>query len=230
MRKLLGTTVVAVYLATGSASLGQTVDIQSLLDQLLGGGGISGLPGGLGQSPSTGPSDVGAVPSTPTLTGGGSGSGGVDEASELDTLTPQESLRSIRNRRPGLMVNAGIARFRERTANLGRVGPSTVELPDVDEEPKVLPIIVSDILGGFFDLFNQVINGVNLLTSIQLGTLGSGTSGGFDLNQLLQQFLSSQSARSVAPATPEPAFRSIAESSPSLVIPPVPVDPTAGGD
>lgn len=229
MRKLLGTTVVAVYLATGSLTFGQTVDIQSLLDQLLGGGG-TGLPGGLGQSPSTGPGTTGLVPGTPTQTGGGADSSGGGGASVLDLPTPQESLRSFRSRRPGLMVNAGIARYRERTANLGRVGPSAVELPDVDEEPKVLPIIVSDILGGFFDLFNQIISGVNLLTSIQLGTLGSGTSGGFDLNQLLQQFLNSQSARSVASATPEPALRSFAESSPSLVIPLVPVDQTPGGD
>ena len=88
------------------------------------------------------------------------------------------------------MVQAGIADYRARSSNVGRLGPFDDPLPpDLEEDVRVLPIIINDLLGSAFSLVNQVISAGNLLTSLQLGTLGSGTGGGFDLNSLLQQFL-----------------------------------------
>jgi len=174
---------VLVLLGAGVTTAGaQGVDISQLL----------GMLGDLGTGPSadqdgstpTGTTPLGDVPS---------GDGDVGDGGAADEpLIPQENLRAFRSRRPGLWVNAGIAGYKERTGNVGRVGPSQVPMPDVPQETPIVPVIINDLLGSFFDIIDQVVTGMNLLTSFQSGTLGSVPGGGFNVNNLLQQLMGQQ--------------------------------------
>jgi len=164
--------------AVTSAASAQTVDISDLLGML----GGSGLAGDLGDLGTTGPSIDGQTPD-----------GGAGEA-QPETLIPQENLRAARNRRPGLWVTAGIAHYHERTSNLGHVGPSQAPVPDVPEEQRVLPIIVNDVLGSFFDMVNQVVSGLAVWTTLQSGLAGG--TGGLDFDTLLRQLTGSQGGAS----------------------------------
>ena len=177
MMRVLAVLIGGTFLgAVTSAASAQTVDISDLLG-LLGGTGLAGDVGDLG---TTGPGIDGQVPD-----------GGADEA-EPETLIPQENLRAARSRRPGLWVTAGIAHYKERTSNLGVLGPSQAPVPDVPEEQRVLPIIVNDLLGSFFDMVNQVVGGLTLWTTLQ-----SGLAGGMgDFDALVQQLVGSQSGAS----------------------------------
>lgn len=142
---------------------------------------------------------------------------------------PQESLGAARANRPGTWVGAAIATYQERTATVGRLGPFDIPEPDVPEETKVLPIIISDLLGSFFDIINTAITGLNVFIQLQsgLGTSGSG-AGGVDFNALLQQLLGSQSrpvtevSTEAAVSPPPPLAEPSPAESQSVVIPLVP--------
>ena len=203
---------------TNTAS-GQALNISDLLAMLGEGGGLTGDVGG---SPAAGPGG-GVVTGGPAQVGG-DGRDGADE----EALIPQQNLRAARSRRPGLWINAGIAHYQERTANLGVVGPSQVPVPEVPEETRVMPTIINDLLGSLFDMVNVVVNGLNVFTQLQSGLQGGG---GFDLQSLLQQFLSSQSSSSkeVVPESsgPLPEQGELRphlepEASQAVVIPPLP--------
>jgi len=211
MLRLLAVTVILGALTTSANA--QTVDINDLLNQLIGGGGLSGLTGNTGGTSTGGTGSTGS---------GGTTSTG-DQAQEEMPIA-QESLRRFRERRPGLMVQAGIADYRARSSNVGRLGPFEDQTPpDLEEDVRVLPIIINDLLGSAFSLVNQVISAGNLLTSLQLGTLGSGTGGGFDLNSLLQQFLGSSGAKSIEQVKSEIVDLPATKPSTSVVVPVVPV-------
>ncbi len=213
MLRLLAVTVILGALTTSANA--QTVDINDLLNQLIGGGGLSGLTG------NTGGGDIQQGDVNLPGTGGTTSTG--DQAQE-DRPIAQESLRRFRERRPGLDVQAGIADYRARSSNVGRLGPFEDQTPpDLEEDVRVLPIIINDLLGSAFSLVNQVISAGNLLTSLQLGTLGSGTGGGFDLNSLLQQFLGSSGAKSIEQVKSEIVDLPATKPSTSVVVPVVPV-------
>jgi hypothetical protein len=201
----------------------QAVDISQLL----------GMLGDLGTGPSAGQNGTTPLPDgTPsggTPSGGGDvgNGGGGDGATADEQLIPQENLRAFRNRRPGLRVTAGIAHYKERTENLGHVGPSQVPMPDVPQQTRVLPVIINDLLGSFFDIINQVVTGMNLLTSFQSGTLGSVPGGGFDINSLLQQLTGQQGTTAKAAVTRESAAtdgltEELPEPDQAVVVPVVP--------
>lgn len=213
--RLLAATVILG--AVTSSANAQTVDINDLLNQLTGGGGIPGLTG-----------DTGGTPTGDTGTPGTGGTPSTGQETQEEMPIAQESLRRFRERRPGMRVQAGIADYLDRSSNVGRLGPfDDPTPPDLEEDVRVLPIIINDLLGSAFGLVNQVINAANLLTSLQLGTLGSGTGGGFDLNSLLQQFLGSTGAKSIEQVEAEIVDLPAARPSTAVVVPPVPVqDPS----
>lgn len=218
MNKLRLLAVTVILGAVTSSANAQTVDIDDLLNQLLGGGGIPGLTGDTGGTP------TGGTPTGGTGTPGGGGTPSTGQEMQEEGPIAQESLRRFRERRPGLRVQAGIADYVNRSSNVGRLGPfSDPTPPDLEEEVRVLPIIINDLLGSAFGLVNQVINAANLLTSLQLGTLGSGTGGGFDLNSLLQQFLGSTGAKNIEQVEAEIVDLPAARPSTAVVVPPVPV-------
>ena len=177
--RVLAVLIGAMFLgAVTSAASAQTVDVSDLLG-MLGGGGLAG--------------DLGDLSTGGTGIDGRAPTGGADEA-EPETLIPQENLRAARNRRPGLWVTAGIAHYQDRTSNLGVLGPSQAPVPDVPEEQRVLPIIVNDLLGSFFDIVNQVVAGLTVWTTLQSGLTSS--TGGIDFNTLIQQLVGSQGGAS----------------------------------
>ncbi|UCG32304.1 MAG: hypothetical protein JSU68_11625 [Phycisphaerales bacterium] len=164
---------------------------------------------------------------TPVIQPPGGGDGGAQPQEDLPI--PQESLGAARNRRPGTWVSSGIATYLERTAHVGRLGPYNIPEPDAPEKTKVLPIIINDLLGSFFDIMNTAISGLNVFIQLQagLGTSGSG-AGGVDFNALLQQLLGSQSrpvtelSTEAAVLPPSPPVESAPVESQSVVVPLVP--------
>jgi hypothetical protein len=193
----------------GTASA-QALNFADLLAMLGGSGG--GQPGTL------------PLDDTPVVQPPSGGDGGAQPQEDLPI--PQESLAAARSRRPGTWVGAGIATYQERTAHVGRLGPYDIPEPEVPEDTQVLPIIINDLLGSFFDIINTAISGLNVFIQLQsgLGTSGSG-AGAVDFNALLQQLLGTQSrpiteASTEAAASPTlPPEQPAPAESQSVVIP-----------
>jgi hypothetical protein len=197
---LLASLLIGVVSSTASA---QGLNITDLLGMLGGSGGSQSGTTSPGQTPVVQPPSGGGTTTQP--------------AEQLPI--PQVSLRAARSHRPGTWVGAGIASYQERTAHIGTLGPYDIPQPDVPQQTKVIPTIINDLLGPFFDIINTAISGLNVFIQLQsgLGTSGSGASS-TDFNALLQQLLSTQS-RPITDVASEAAV-----AQPSLPEDPAPAD------